>query len=591
MGTDPAKRKLAAILATDVVGSSRLMGADEEGTVSRLQSLLLDVIGPEAAKHQGRIFNTSGDGALIEFPSVVEAARAAMAMQQSIKRMNDRSSAADPMEMRVGIHLGDVIADENGDVWGEGVNIAARLESLSEPGGICISEDAYRQVRGRLSAGYIDLGGQSLKNIEEPVRVYAIAGFGSAIARRGQPGHPPSLPDKPSIAVLPFQTLGAAEDQQYFADAITEDIITALSRWRWFFVIARNSSFVYKNRAVDVRRVGRELGVRYVLEGSVQRFKGRARITTQLIDAASAAHIWADVFDSALRDIFALRDEVTEKVVTAFEPAMLSNEAVRTARRPIRDLSAFDCFQRGMWHLNRVSYEGYVEAVALFREAVARDPDLPQGHIGLARILYGAAVYGWSAAPRKDLEESERAARRAISLDRRDALAHHALSGASLYLGRHQEAVTEAEETILLNPNLATGHYRLGQVLIYAGRAAEAIEPIERSIRHSPLDPQLDLMSTTLALAHYHVGNYAEALGIAKRVEKFATLGLAAAIVAAALGRLGRVEEAAKPLAAFVNAFKEEVVQRGRLLTPYAGAADRADFLAGLQMAGWDGKI
>ena len=585
MEPGPSERKLTAILAADVVGYSRLIGADEEGTLSRLQSVRQDVIGPAAANHRGRIVNTSGDGTLIEYVSVLDAVRSAIDLQQALARFNGAAAPDRRMEMRIGINLGDVIVDATGDIFGDGVNIAARLQAIAEPGGIFISEDAYRQVRGKIAAEFADQGPRTLKNIREPVRVYAVA------AQTAPPQPAPRalpLPDKPSIAVLPFQNLTGDAAQEYFADAITEDIITALSRWRWFFVIARNSSFVYRDRAVDIRRVGRDLGVRYVLEGSVQRAGHRARITAQLIDAASGSHVWGQAFAGDMRDIFALQDEITEQVVTAVEPAMQLNEGERVARKSLRDLSAFDCFQRGMWHLNRVSREGFVAAVPLFREAIARDPELPLGHIGLARILYGAAVYGWSDEPKKALAESAAAAQAALTLDRRDAYAHLALSGASLYLARHREALAEAEETIALNPNLALAHFRLGQVLIYSGQAAQAIAPIERSMRHSPFDPQLDAMSTALALAHYHAKDYDAALRIASTVTDYQDLG-PAAIMAACYGRMNRADEAAAPLAAFLAAFKD--VGRGQLLTPYANPEDRADLFEGLRLAGWNGRI
>jgi TolB-like protein len=322
----------------------------------------------------------------------------------------------------------------------------------------------------------------------------------------------PPLSAKPSIAVLPFANLSQDPDQEYFADAITEDIITALSRWRWFFVIARNSTFAYKNRAVDIRKVGAELAVRYVLEGSVRRVANRVRITAQLIDAATGGHVWADRFDRDLIDLLALQDEISAEVVRAIEPAMLHSENFKIARKALKDYSALDYFQRGMWHFNKMSADSYEASLGMFREAIARDPELALGYVGLARTLYaGATVYGWSTDPDEDLRQSFAAAQKAIELDPDDAHAYLAASGAALYLGRHHEALAMAQKAIALNPNFSYCQLRLAHVLTYAGRPEEAIPLIEQSLAHSPFDPQRGSMLGSLALAHYQARHYAEA--------------------------------------------------------------------------------
>ncbi len=377
----PAARKLATILAADIVGYSRLTGIDEEGTLERLRALRRELLDPAIDQHRGEVVKRVGDGILVEFASVVDAVRCAIALQQGMAVRNADVPPDRRIVYRIGINLGDIVVEEDGDLMGDVVNIAARLEGIADPGGIVLSEDAWRQARGKITVEFVDQGERELKNIALPVRVYSASPSGlksSNVPVASRPSYPP-LPDRPSIAVLPFLNFGGHQEQEYFADAITEDIVTGVSRWRWFFVIARNSSFAYKNRAVDVKQIGRELGVRYLLEGSVQQSGTRVRITGQLIDVATAAHVWADTFDRELADIFALQDEITEYVVSAIEPAMLHSEGVRIVRKNPKDLSAFDSFQRGMWYLNAVSQNSNNDALSLFRQCISHDPELSLG--------------------------------------------------------------------------------------------------------------------------------------------------------------------------------------------------------------------
>ena len=397
------------------------------------------------------------------------------------------------------------------------------------------------------------------------------------------PGRRPTLalPAKPSIAVLPFKNMSGDPEQEYFADAISEDVVTALSRWRWFFVIARDSSFTYKDHDVDLGRVGHELGVRYALQGSVRKLANRVQVTAQLVDTENGSHIWADKFDRELVDLMVLQDEITESVVAAIEPAMLHDEGVRIARKSLTDFSALDCFHRGMWNLNKASKEGYGEALALFRDAIRRDPELPVGHIGLARVLYGRAIYGWSAQPAADLEEARAAAEVAIGLDPRDAYGYFACAGASLYLGDHGAALLNANRAVALNPNFAYGHYRLGQVLLFSGRPAEAIAPIERSLRFSPYDPQLEPMLELLALAHYQAKNYDEAVNQARNALNL-NGGRASVVLAASLARLGRTKEAAEA----VPQSRNPLASRWRTLAaPYADPAMLEHLREGFRLA------
>ena len=571
------RRRLTAILAADVAGYSGLVAADEDGTLSQFAAHLRDLIQPLVAEHDGRVIKTTGDGLLVEFASVVSALQCAMQIQAGMVKRNAPLAPARRLEFRMGLHAADVVID-SGDIFGEGVNVAARLEGLADPGGVCVSARVQEDTYGRLKVEFDDLGEQALKNMPRPVRVYSVR-------REGAPARPAvlALPDKPSIAVLPFQNMSGDPEQEYFAEAITEDLTTALSRWRWFFVIARGSSSTFKDSGLDPKRIGRDLGVRYLLDGSVRKAGARMRISVQLIDASNASHVWAERFDRDLVDILALQDEITEQVVAAIEPAMLRSEGVRVARKNLNDYTALDCFHRGMWHLHRVSAEGYRESIALFREAITRDPNLAAGYIGLARILYGAAaVYGWSTDRRKDLEDSRQAALTAISLDPRDAYGHYALSGSALYLGLHEEALEAAQRAVVLNPNFALGYARLGQVLTFVGRPAEAVAPIERSLRHSPFDPQRAAILASLSLAHYQNGDYVEGVAAAKASLQHDP-HVALAVLAACLARLGRFEEVQHRMPAET---RQQLFRQALRIVAFANEADHAHYVDGLHLAG-----
>jgi adenylate cyclase len=563
-----------AILAADAVGYSRLISMDEEGTLTRFADRVSGVVQPAIQSHGGRIFKTTGDGLLSVFPSVISAVQCALAVQTALAERE--ADADEPLAFRIGLHAADVVI-EGDDVFGDGVNVASRLEALAEPGGICVSARVQEDAQGRLPAQFVDLGPQKLKNIPRPVRAYRV--------RSGATTEPPQslpLPSKPSVVVLPFENRGGDPEQEYLADAITEDIITALSRWRWFFVIGRNTSFAYKGRAVQAAEVGRELGVRYILQGAVRRSKDRLRLTAELVDAATAANLWTERFEGDATDVLTLQDRMTEQLVGALEPAMLHTEGARAGRKDVADFDALDCFQRGMWHLNKVSEQGCRSALDLFHQALARDPELALGYVGIARAHYGLAVYGWSPDPLADLGKSRQAAAEAIRLDPRDAYGHFAASGAALYLHRHREALEEARATIALNPNFALGHFRLGQVLLYAGRPQEAIAPLERCLRYSPYDPQWGSMLSVLALAHFHAGAYAEAARYADdAAERLAVR--ARAIQAASLARMGRLDEAR---AAFTPDLQARVERWRVRLAPYARTEDREDFVGALRLAG-----
>jgi adenylate cyclase len=390
------ERRLSAIFAGDIAGYSRLMGADEEGTLARLNAHRREFLEPNVAEHRGRIVKRTGDGVLIEFVSAVDAVRCAIQQQRGMAERNMGVAPEKRIELRVGIHVGDVII-EDGDIFGEGVNIAARLENIAQPGGICISDDAYRQVRGKLEVNFQDSGEQELKNIARPVRVYQLrpgASTGDKLSAGGL-----ALPDKPSIAVLAFQNMGGDTEHEFFADGIAEDIITALSKSHWLFVIARNSSFTYKGKSVDVRQVGRELGVRYVLEGSVRKSANRVRITAQLVDATTGHHVWADRYDRSLEDIFVVQDEITHSIIGAIAPGIVAAEIRRTQGKDAAELGQWERTVRAHWHAHRFTREDCHEAFHLLGEVLQRDPNNALALADLAFNWHMGGFFGWIDEP------------------------------------------------------------------------------------------------------------------------------------------------------------------------------------------------
>jgi adenylate cyclase len=506
------ERRLAAILAADVAGYSRLMGIDEEGTLAALKAHRRNLIDPKIAEHRGRIVKTTGDGALVEFASAVDAVRCAMEIQRAMAEHNAVSAGDRRIEFRIGINVGDIIIDE-GDIYGDGVNIAARVEALAEPGGICIAENAFRQVEGKLALDVSNMGEQQLKNIARPVQVFQVQLEGTT-----RPAL--ALPDKPSIAVLPFTNMSGDVDQDYFADGISEDIITALSRFRHLFVIARNSSFTYKDRATDVKQIGRELGVRYILEGSVRKAGNRVRITAQLIDAISGHHVWVERYDRDFADIFSLQDEITERVAGAIEPEVLKIESGRAATRSAASLSAWDLVRQGTWHFHQVTPAGHARARELFRKAITLDAELPDSHIWLARVSAATVAFGWSDRPHDDLREGLQAAHVAIGLDERDPYSHYALAIVSVFSDALEQAARAAEEAVEISPSFALGYFVLGLGRLSSGNAADAIGFIERGLRLNPYDPQNFVWLQLLALAFYFVDQKDKALQTAARALK-----------------------------------------------------------------------
>jgi TolB-like protein/class 3 adenylate cyclase len=553
------ERRLAAVLAADVVGYSRLMGGNEEGTLARLKAIRKTLVDPAIAHHRGRIVKTTGDGLLVEFASAVDAARCAVEVQKSMAAQNSGVPREMRIEFRIGIHVGDIIIDDN-DIFGDGVNIAARLEGIAEPGGVCISDDAQRQIRGKVDIAFDDMGPQALKNIAEPMRAWrlrmepttaatSVENSGETQPSQSRPSVEASavlpLPDKPSIAVLPFQNMSGDVEQEYFADGMAEDIITALSRFKSLFVIARNSSFTYKGKAVDIKQVGRELGVRYVLEGSVRKAGNRVRITGQLIEATTGGHLWADKFDGALEDVFGLQDQVTASVVGLIAPTMEQAEIERARQKPTDRLDSYDFFLRGMASANRRS--GLSEAREFFRKAFAQDPEYGAAYAMAASTLMSQQALSGIPLTPEMRTEAVRLAQSGSRFGSDDAFAL-AISGHVLtYIGHdYDQGASMVEQAVVLNPNLSVAWYSRGWVSLMCGEAERSIESFDRMIRLSPLDRLRARAWNGSSFALYQLGRYDEGCATALKSIQIArdahTLG-AFAVNAIRAGRTTEAKE------------------------------------------------
>jgi TolB-like protein/class 3 adenylate cyclase len=581
MPSDQVKRKLAAILAADIAGYSRLMGADEAGTLARLKEYRRELIDPKNKQYRGRVVKTTGDGILIEFPSVVDAVSCSIEVQQGMREGNADVPPEKRIEFRIGINLGDVII-EGRDLYGEGVNIAARLEGLAEAGGICISQTVLNHARGKLAFEVEDLGEQTLKNIVHPIHVYRLllnSSPGRTVSRSSESTL--ALPDKPSIAVLPFQNMSGDSEQDYFADGIVEEIITSLSRIRWLFVIARNSSFTYKGRPIDVKQVGRELGVRYVLEGSVRKASNRMRITAQLIDAISGAHLWADHFDGAMEDVFELQDSVALSVAGVIEPALEVAEMLRSAQRPTDDLTAYDLYLRARAAAQSWDREGVLRALDLLKQVLERDP-----HYGSALALAASChqnlyVNGWGEDQERIRQQGVEYARRALQAAADDPFV---LGEAAYVLGCFERDIDPAfalvDRSLELNPSFAIGWQRSGWLRSWSGQSDLAIEHFERSLRLNPRRKAGAWFG--IGVAHF----------FARRLDKAAAMLLLSLqenpnwaptyrFLASCFAHLGRSRDA------------QDMVRRLREITPvviptaehWRNLQDREFYLAGLRLA------
>jgi TolB-like protein/Tfp pilus assembly protein PilF len=575
------ERRLAAIIAADVVGYSRLMERDEAGTFERLRQIRTQVVEPAIGRHHGRVFKVMGDGLLAEFGSAVHAVDCAAAIQQAMSEANAGLPGEKRIDMRIGIHVGDVIIDGE-DRHGEAVNVAARLQQIAEPGGICVSRQVMGMARQKVAFGFDLLGEEKLKNMVEAIAVYSVR------LDRTSSREVPPLPPKPSIAVLPFNNLSGDPEQEYFADGVVEEIITALSRMRWLFVIARNSSFTYKGRAVDVKQVGRELGVRYVLEGSMRKAGPRVRITAQLIDAASGAHLWADHFDGALEDIFELQEQLTTKVVGAIAPKLEQAEIDRSKRKPTENLDAYDYYLRGMAHVHLWTREGNEEALLMFRRAIELDPNFASAYGMMARCYSQRKVSGWRVDRKQETAEAEWFARRAAELGRDDPVALATAGIAFGYVvGDLDRGAASTDRAIELDSNLAAGWLWSAFIRVWLGDPELALQHVERAMRLSPHDPMLFNMQACTAAAHFFAGRYAEASAWALKAVRDNPRHLLAQIIAAASTALtGRITDAQRTVERVLQIDPSLSIANLQEFVPLRRSEDVSRFAEGLRKAG-----
>ena len=582
-------RRLAAVLAADVAGYSRLIGADEAGTLAAFKTIKADLFDPTLAAHHGRLVKTTGDGFLAEFSSVVDALHCATEVQAQMAERNATVSTDKRIDFRIGINVGDIVV-EDGDIFGDGVNVAVRLEGVAEPGGICVSARVQEDAAGKLNLCFDDIGEQQLKNIARPVRVYRVRDVATAKTQSAPELPALPLPDKPSIAVLPFINMSGDPDQGFFADGIAEDIITALSRYSSLFVIARNSCLTYKERAIDVKQVGRELGVRYVLEGSLRKAGNRVRVTGQLVEAETGKHVWAERYDRDLADIFALQDEITGAVTIAIAPAIAHAERKRAMRTAPGSLDAWTAYQRGLWHVFKISREDDALAQKYFQQAIDIDPAFAGGYKGLAVAYLQAATLFHTRSPAEAYRSAEALARQAIALDGTDAEAHSTLATAMLRHGDYDGALAQAEIALAMSPNLALAQGTLGEALIFSGQPKKGLVAVRTSIRLDPHDPKLANRLNNLALGYYFSRDYEAAVEAAKRaVRSNPEYPLPYRRLAAALGQLGRTAEAKEALKRGIEIAPATFDMYVRQRVPWHRPEDYAHMREGLRKAGWEG--
>jgi adenylate cyclase len=585
-----ATRRLAAILAADIAGYSRLMGTDEGGTLQALKAIRAELIDPTIAAHNGRLVKTTGDGLLVEFGSVVDALRCATEVQARMAERNTAVPADKRIEFRIGINMGDIVV-EDGDIFGDGVNVAARLEGLAEPGGICVSVRVQEDAIGKLDLVFEDLGEQALKNIARPIRAYRLATGPVATTVQETPAL--ALPDKPSIAVLPFANMSGDPEQEYFADGMVEEIITALSRIRWLFVIARNSSFIYKGQAIDVKQVGRELGVRYVLEGSVRKASGRVRITAQLIDALTGTHLWADRFDGSLEDVFELQDKVASSVAGVIEPTLQAAEIRRSGDRPTSELTAYDFYLRALAHWGSRSREHTVQALDLLEQAIAIDPHYGPALSWAAMCHMTLVRDGWAEEPEASRRKGIDLARRALGAGENDPRilvnAANALATFGDATGTFGEDIGAmiglVDRALALNPSYARGWFVSGLLRVFAGQHDLAIEHVETSLRLSPRE----LTGTPLSLvglAYLFKHQFEEAAAkLLLAIQDHPSFPSSYRHLAVCYAYMGRLDEA-RAIVARLRTITPEVVPSN---LPFRKPEDRELFLSGLRLAVGEG--
>jgi TolB-like protein/class 3 adenylate cyclase len=584
MGQDTKlDHRLAAIMATDVVGYSEHMQVDEAGTLAAL-SAIRGATQNQIRRHRGRIANTAGDSVLAEFGSAVEAVSCAMALQEALAK----ESKVEALKIRIGIHLGDVV-DKDGDLFGTAVNVAARLEGIAQPGGIVVSAAVRDAVSGRLPASFSDLGLQTLKNIGEPLRAYSLSPRAESLSSGAlRTGEALPLPSKPSIAVLPFDNLSGDRDQDYFADGIVEEIITALTRMRWLFVIARNSSFAYKGRAVDVKQIGRELGVRYILEGSVRKSGNKVRITGQLIDTSTGAHLWADRFEGGLKNIFDLQDQVTTSVIGAISPKLEEAEIERAKRKPTENLDAYDYYLRGLAGIHPWTKQSSEEALSNFYSAIQLDPNFAAAYGMAARAYVLRKAGGWVADREAEVAETARLARQAAQLGKYDAVALGTAGIAFAFMvGDLDQGKVLTDRALALNPNSAWAWLYSGWIRVWLGEPEAAIESVSRALRLNPTDPHSWSMYSALAHAHFFAGRDTDALSWAEMaVREKPDFLVPHYIVAASNALAGQLADAKRAMGRLRQLDPSLRMSDVQILFPLKRPEDLARWMEGLRLAG-----
>ena len=576
------RQRLAAILAADVVGYSRLMTADEQATVAALDAARA-IFRSRIESSQGRVIDMAGDSVLAVFDSATGAVSAAVAVQEALEAAARTTSDDRRMRFRIGVHLGDLIEKADGTVYGDGVNIAARLEGLAAPGGIAVSDAVQGAVRNRLAVTFVDMGEREVKNMAS-LRAYEVKVASSpsdaarpAVARR----------DRPSVAVLPFANMSGDPEQEYFADGISEDVITELSKFHSLFVIARNSSFSYRGQSIDVRKVAKDLNVRYVLEGSVRRAGTTIRVTAQLIDATSGRHVWAERYDRALVDLFAVQDEITRSIIGSIAPGIVMAEIQHSKGKTAAELDTWDRIMRAHWHIRRFTAVDFREAGRLIEELLAHEPDNAVALGDLAFSLHFAAIFGWTDSPLAAMARMGELAQRAVASDDQDAAAHTSLAIHDLFSGRHDDAMRRLRRAIELNPNSSFAHGYVGVVNAFGGEHDLAIETVQEAIRLSPRDLLMVIWRVAEAWSHLGAERFDQAAESARLAIGWnAAFADAHAILASALGHAGRLDEARIALDECVRHLPGLTLSDHRLKRPFRRTADQERFLDGLRKAG-----
>lgn len=585
MSETSLKQRLAAILAADAAGYSRLMAADEWATVAALDAARA-VFRSRIEANQGRVIDMAGDSVLAVFETAIGAVTAALEVQQELKMSGDATTADRCMRFRIGVHLGDVIEKVDGTVYGDGVNIAARLQALAEPGGVTISEAIRSSVRGKVEANFEDQGEQQVKNIPDAVRSYRLK-TGCAQIPPGTSAHEPqlTLPAKPSIVVLPFDNISGDPEQAYFSDGITEDIITDLSKISGLFVIARNSAFAYRGKATDLRVVAKELGVRFVLEGSVRKAGIRVRITAQLIDGATGGHLWAERYDRDLTDIFAVQDEVTQHIVSALSLKLTRDERQLLARRGTENFEAYNLFlrARGLWW--RFTREALAEAKPMFEHAITLDDGFAAAYAGLAQCHNIEYINVWSESPEASQQQAYELVLKAMSKDASDAQANCILGSILLWRREHEQAIAAAEKSVALEPNYSYGYAMLGHILHYVGRSAESLDLLDKAMRLDPHYP--DLYLNFVGLAYFALGRYEDAIAALKRrIVRNPHTDMSRVLLAACHGQLGQIEAARAAWREMLRVNPAYSLEQRKRILPYKDPRDLEKIIDGLRKAG-----